>query len=114
MPKNNPTPEPIKKNGGTLSHAEPGNVSSVDILEIVTRVATGLEQENVALDAITGETNELASSLKETAAQAVSLTNSSDDSASAINEIAASVEQVTANIAQVATSSSQTSVSIKE
>ena len=62
-------------------HSQANGGSSDGILEIVGRVAVGLDEESSSLDAITGETNELAGSLKETAAQAISLASSSEETA---------------------------------
>ena len=74
-----PSPPHTVVNGG----------SSNGMLELISRVTAGLEEQNSSLDAITGETNELASSLKETANLVGSVANSSADTASALNQVAA-------------------------
>src|SRR3954470_14241631 len=108
MAKKNSSNNRTPKNGSMVPAAKNRNGVSGGVFETVTRLASGLENENVSLDAITSEANELTSSLKQTATQAASVAASSEETASSINEISASVEQMTANIAQVASSSTQT------
>src|SRR5690242_4359724 len=114
MAKKNSHPERRTKNGALAARAGTHTTASEDILEIIEQVGSGLENESVTLDAIVSETNELASSLKETATQAGSVADSSAETVSSTNEIAASVEQVTSNLTQMAASATQTTASVKQ
>src|SRR5688572_15046402 len=82
--KTSPSERPIK-NGLHSVDANTPNGSSSEILDILGRVANALKNENASLDGIGSETNELARSLKDTAAQAASVANSSEETASSAN-----------------------------
>ena len=74
MAKTNSTSTRAAKSKAPALHAAAnGRFLRRTFLKSSSRVATGLEEENASLDAITSETNELASSLKETATQAGSV-----------------------------------------
>ena len=108
----------LPQNGGVRSTRSPvpdtdnGKSSSVEISEVIARIADGMDQQNQALAEAVSETNRLASSLKQNASQAESVSVSAEENSSAITEMAASIEQVTANVTQVSTAAAQTTASV--
>src|SRR5688500_20140968 len=86
---------------------------SGNITEILSRITTGLEEQDTAVREALHESEIVAASLKDTARQAEAVATASEQMVSSMNEMAASTEQVTANVAQVASASTQITASVK-
>src|SRR4030095_5462337 len=121
-------PTQTKKTNGRLNGARPRSIdvdllheragqvtiSANGIARIADAVFEGAEIQVRSLDeAVTG-VNQMATSLKQTASQADSISVSSDELVSSVNELAVSIEQVTANTASLAASVNEAAAAAQE
>src|SRR5688572_10008723 len=84
------------------------------IARITDQASEGADTQVRSLDSALSGLNQMTSSLKESATQAASISESTDSLVSSINEVAASNEQVTANVAGLTSFIQQTAASIKQ
>ena len=84
------------------------------VKKIADEVVTGAAAQVVSLDAAFERSNQLTTSLKETADQAISIISSAEETSTSINETAASIEQITINAGVLASSVNENAAAIEE